>query len=186
MTFPSLAASAQEVIPCTQEIAYKTLIDYDAWPEWLPSVKSARLLTREDMLAIVELGLNREGAATLMMECIETPRKGLLARVIEGDAPIHEMEWRVEPADAGFAKVGVTVKRRIGLNSFHPAAWNVLNPAKCLAALRSQVATANPGPEAVTDGENLFELWETEAGLVCWIRGKKYDVTPAGEQQDMK
>ncbi len=183
MPLLSLPGSARGVIPCAPELVYKALADYDAWLEWVPSLTSARLLTREHMLAIVELGLDGKDAETLMMECVETPRKGILARVIEGKAPIHEMEWSVEAADPGFAKVSVTIKRRIGLHLLNPASWLVLNPAKCLAALGSWVSAANPGLEAVMDGENLFELWETEAGLVCWIRGRKYKLMPAEDSQ---
>jgi len=179
MPLPLLPATARGVIACAPELIYKALIDYDAWQEWVPSLISAKLLTREDILAIVEVGLDGKDPGILIMECIETPRKGILARVIEGKASLHEMEWRVEAADPGFARVSVTVKRRIGLHLLNPASWQVVNPAKCLAALGSWMSVWNQGPEAVTDGENIFELWETEAGLVCWIRGRKYRLTPA-------
>lgn len=91
------------MIACSPDIIYKALIDYNAWREWVPSLASARLLTREDMLAIVELGMDSKDAEPLMMECIETPRRNILARVIEGKSSMHEMEWSIEAADAGSA-----------------------------------------------------------------------------------
>jgi len=162
---------------------YRALSDYDAWQEWMPSLASSRLLTREDILAIVELRTGGKAAEALMMECIQTPQRAVLARVIEGSTSIREMQWDIEPADPGFARVSVTVKRRINLHLLNPAQWLVLSPAKCLASLQSWVAAEHPGPEAVSDGENLFELWETEAGMVCWVRGRKYKLTPAEDGQ---
>jgi hypothetical protein len=178
---PLLPASAQGTIAGAPEVVYKALADYDSWQEWVPSLASARLLTREDRLAIVELNPGGKEAESLMLECIETPGKSVLARVIEGMAPIRELEWSVEPADPGFSRVRLTVKRGIGLRLLHPSAWRVLNPAECLEALRRWISASNPGPEAVADGENLFELWETEAGLMCWVKGRKYKLTPVEE-----
>jgi hypothetical protein len=172
------AATARGVIPCAPELVYNALIVYDEWQEWLPSVKSGRLLTREGTLAIVELALNGRGDETLMLECIESPRNSVLVRVIEGNSPVHEIEWIVEAAEPGSARVSVTVRKSGGLHLINPVSWRVLSPAKCLAALRSWVMALNPGPEAVANGENLFELWETEDGLVCWIEGRKYKLTP--------
>jgi hypothetical protein len=150
----------------------------------MPSLTSSRLLTREDILAVVELrtGSGKDSEA-LMMECIQTPQKAVLARAIEDPAAIREMQWNIEPAEPGFAKVTVTVRRRIGFHLLNPAHWLVLSPARCLASLRSWVAAEHPGPEALSDGENLFELWETEAGMVCWVRGKKYKLTRVEDGQ---
>jgi hypothetical protein len=118
---PLLPASAQGTIAGAPEVVYKALADYDSWQEWVPSLASARLLTREDRLAIVELNPGGKEAESLMLECIETPGKSVLARVIEGMAPIRELEWSVEPADPGFSRVRLTVKRGIGLRLLHPS-----------------------------------------------------------------
>ena len=149
----------------------------------MPSIASSRLLTREGTLAIVEVGLSTAGSETVLIECIETPGRSVLTRVIEGEAPVVEIDWSVEADNSGFTRVSVKVKRKIGLPLLRPASWLVLSPARCLAALSSRVAASDPGPEVVTDGENLFELWETETGLVCWIKGRKYKLTPAEDSR---
>ncbi len=181
---PSLPnATARSVIPCAPELVYKELTGYDTWQEWLPSIVSSRLLTREGTLAIVEVGLATAGSETVLIECIETPCKTVLARVIEGQAPVVEIDWSFEADTSGFTRVSVKVKRRLGVPLLRPASWLVLSPARCLAALGSRVAASDPGPEVITDGENLFELWETETGLVCWIKGRKYKLTPAEDSR---
>lgn len=183
MAFFPFRATGRALFPCTPDLIYEALADYDAWQEWTPSVASSKLLMREDILAIVELGMGAGGEETLLTECIQTPGRSVVARAIEGKGPIRAIEWNIEPADGGFSKVTVALKPRIGLHLFNPANWRIVSPAKYLAALRATVLAANPGPEEVRGGENLFELWETEAGLVCWIRGRKYKLTRVEDGQ---
>jgi len=178
MHSPSLSRTARGIFTCTPEVIHEALAGYDNWHEWVPLVSSSRLLTREDILAVVELNMESSGGATLV-ECIQIPGSGLLARVIEGNSPVREIHWVVEAADDGFSRVTVTIRQRIGPHLLNFANWPVRNPAKYLDGLRAWISAAHPGPEAVSGGENLFELWETEAGLVCWIRGRKYKLTPA-------
>jgi hypothetical protein len=183
MVFPSWSATARGIFPGSPDQVYEALAGYDAWQQWVPSATSSRLLTREDILAIVQLDLGGKGGGRLLLECIETPGKGVVASVIEGKAAVPEIQWTVEQVDQNSARVSVTLKRRIGLHFLNPAYWPALNPATYLAALRSWVSAAHPGPEPLRNGENLFELWETEAGLVCWIKGRKYKLTPADDHK---
>ena len=66
MPLPSLPSTARGIFPCAQELVYRVLADYDAWREWMPSLTSSRLLTREDILAIVELRTGSKDAEALM------------------------------------------------------------------------------------------------------------------------
>ena len=116
-----------------------------------------------------------------MMECIHTANRTVLGRVIEGRTPVREIQWDLEPADSGCSKVGLSIRRKPGRYLAGPACWPILNPAACLGGLSSWMEGANPGPETFQGGENLFELWETDAGLVCWVRGQKYKLVPMEE-----
>jgi hypothetical protein len=182
MVLPSRSSSST-VIPWPENLVYETLIGYNNWSQWLPSMKSSRLLMKEDTLAIVELGFDVPGEETLMMESIHTLNKVVLGRVIEGSSPAREIRWDLEPAGSGGTKVTLSMKRHIRRYLSRPAYWPILNPALCLGALRTWMAEANPGPEISKAGENLFELWETDEGLVCWIRGRKYALTPSEEKR---
>jgi hypothetical protein len=181
MAVPFLATTHRGVVPFPADLIYRTLADYDVWQHWMAALASSKLLTREDVLAIVELGPNGDRAEALMLEVIETPGKGVLARPIEGKAGFHEVEWTVEAAGPGLSNVSMTVRRKFGLGLLGGGSRLALNPAECVAGLKAWLASANPGPEVVEAGENLFELWETEAGLMCWIRGRKYKLTPVDE-----
>ena len=180
MAFPLLSSTGHIVLPCSPALVYQSLIDYDSWSEWLPAIAYSRLLTKEDTLAIVQLGFNIRGQENLIIECIHTPDKAVLCRVIEGKVPLRQIQWEIEPAESAASKVTVSVQRPV-THVVNPAFWRVLNPGACLAALRSWMAGSEPGPEVSPGGENLFELWETDKGLVCWIRGRKYVLTPVDE-----
>jgi hypothetical protein len=182
MAFPS-SASGRSVLPWPHTLIYEALIDYNNWSQWFPALKASRLLMKEESLAVVELVFDIPGEETLMMECIHTANKTVLGRVIEGRTPVAEIQWSVEPADAGASGVALSVSRKMARYLTQPVYWPILNPAACLGGLRSWMEGANPGPAATASGENLFELWETNDGLVCWIRGRKYKLIPAEEKR---
>src|ERR1039457_474029 len=100
MTLPPVAGTARSVLPRAPRLIYEALADYDTWHDWVPLLTSSRLLMREDVLAIAEIGLTGQA---LMLECVQTPDKGVLARVIEGKGPICEIHWTIEPGGEGFS-----------------------------------------------------------------------------------
>jgi ribosome-associated toxin RatA of RatAB toxin-antitoxin module len=181
MAFSFLSSTGHIVLPWSPVDVYQSLIDYDSWLEWLPSITSSRLLTKEDTLAIVQLGFSVRAEEDLILECIQTTNSTVLTRVIEGRVPLQQIQWEIQPAESGASRVTLSVERRIPRHLSGFAYWRVLNPAACLEALRSWMAAVQPGPEISPGSENLFELWETDTGLVCWIRGKKYSLTPVDD-----
>ncbi len=82
MAFSLLSSSSHIVLPWSPALVYKSLIDYDSWFEWLPSITSSRLLTKEDTLAIVQLGFSMREEDNLILECIQTTNDTVLTRVI--------------------------------------------------------------------------------------------------------
>lgn len=181
MVFPLPSSTGHMVVPWAPALVYQSLIDYDNWSEWLPSITSSKLLAKEDTLAIVQLGFNLRGEEDLILECIQTSNNSVLARVIEGKVPLQQIRWTIQTAENGASKVTLSVTRHLPRHLVHPAYWPMMNPSACLAALRSWMASIQPGPEISPGGENLLELWETDTGLVCWIRGRKYVLTPVDD-----
>ena len=57
-----------------------------------------------------------------------------------------------------------------------------MSPKFGLDRLQSELAVFQP-ELAIADaqGEKILELSETDEGLVCWLRGKKYIFNPATE-----
>jgi hypothetical protein len=187
MAFPS-RSSGGGILPWPPGPVYEALIDYNNWFHWFPSMTASRLLMKEESLAIVELvfatsGGNAPVEETLMMECIHTANRTVLGRVIEGRTPVREIQWDLEAAESECSKVGLSIRRKPGRYLAGPAWWPILNPATCLGGLSSWMEGANPGPETFQGGENLFELWETDSGLVCWVRGQKYKLVPMEDKR---
>jgi hypothetical protein len=178
---PLLTRTATSTVPFPESLVYDILIDYNHWSEWFPGVSSSRLLTREGDLAVVELGWGPENSEAAILECIQTARRSVLLRWVGGFAPAREMEWRIASADPGFSAVTLRTQGAAGKTLRAPRYLRTSSPSRCLAALETALEAACPGPRPGQAGENLFELWETEKGLVCWVRGKKYNLVPADE-----
>jgi ribosome-associated toxin RatA of RatAB toxin-antitoxin module len=175
MAFSRLAAISSDVFPCDRDLIYEVLTDYDSYSEWLPFIAKSRLLAQEGHLAITELDLVLPPDETLMMEWIQTTNTSVLGRVIGGMTPVSELEWKIEPAHTGHSVVTVAIKRNMNSRLLFPAHWTFMNAGKWMKALHSRIAVFLPelaSPQM--DGEKILELWDTEAGFVCWIRGKKF------------
>jgi hypothetical protein len=164
---------------CGAGLLYDVLTDYDGYAEWLPRVAQSKLLAREGDLALAEFEVNLPPKERFVIECIHTRNKLVLWRTIGGNIPIWQVEWNIGASGEGKAQVSLTVTTKCQKNTLFPKYRQFLNPKKSLRALLSQVAVFLP-ELAVTDeaGEKVLELVETEDGVVCWIRGKKYVLKP--------
>ncbi len=168
-------------LPCDPSLPYEILTDYDSYVEWLPHHSHSKLLAKEGDLAIAEFEIARRRKSRFAVECIHTRNKMVLTRTISGNVPVTQFEWKIEPDGTG-CRVTLAIEGRINWRKFSPAYRALTDPARCLRALESQISAFSPDL-AITDekGEKLLELTETEQGLVCWLRGKKYTLTLASE-----
>ncbi len=171
-------------LPCDSSLPYEILIDYDSYAEWLPSLAQSKLLAKEGDLAIAEFDVGRPGKDKYAVECIHTRNKMVLTRTISGVIPVAQYEWKIEPEGAG-CKITLVVAGKTSWRLLLPVYRMLTNPARCLDALKSQLSAFSPDI-AVRDekGEKILELMETEQGLVCWLRGKKYTMTPVSEGEN--
>ena len=170
---------SETVLGCDPSLLYDVLTDYDGYAEWLPQVAQSKALAREGDLAIAEFDLSQPSKERFVIECIHTRNKMVLWRAIGGNIPIYEVEWTISPSGESQTKVTLAITTRTNWNSLLPKYRRFLDPPKCLKALERQISTFAP-EMAVTDeeGERILELAETEEGVVCWIRGKKYVLKP--------
>ena len=167
---------------CAAGLLYDVLTDYDGYSEWLPRVTQSKLLAREGDLALAEFEINFPPKDRFVIECIHTRNKMVLWRSIGGDIPVWQVEWTITASGESKAEVSLVVTGKFQRNSLLPKYRRFLEPKKCMKALLSQVSAFLP-ELAVTDeeGEKILELVETEDGVVCWIRGKKYVLKPESE-----
>jgi ribosome-associated toxin RatA of RatAB toxin-antitoxin module len=170
---PTLRSAA--TLPCDAALAYEILTDYDHFVEWLPRIGQSKALATEGELAIAEFEFVAPRKERFVVECIHTRNKMVLWRTIEGRVPIRQVEWDIAAAGAAQCQVSLAVSGPFSPNPLRPGAGKFLNPGPCLKALQSQVSSFMP-EIAVADesGEQILDLSETEEGVVCWIRGKKY------------
>jgi ribosome-associated toxin RatA of RatAB toxin-antitoxin module len=167
---------------CAPSLLYDVLTDYDGYSEWLPRVAQSKLLAREGDLALAEFEVIFPPKERFVIECIHTRNKMVLWRTIGGNIPVWQVEWTIMAASDSKSSVALVVTGKFHQNRFVPKYRRFLEPKKSLEALRSQVSTFLP-ELAVTDeaGEKILELVETDEGVVCWIRGKKYVLKPESE-----
>ncbi len=171
------------LVPCDAALAYEILTDYDAYSEWMPLMASSKLLAREGELAIAEFAVFKPDGDKLVMECIHSKNTMVLGRRIEGKFPLSKIQWDLAPADAGQCQVALTIELRYHWRWVLTGCRRFLNVARLLAAFRSQVAVFAPEmPIAGQEGEKILELLETNEGIVVWLRGRKYVLQPAPEE----
>jgi len=179
MSLTTFRKTGSASLPCDPSVAYEILIDYDGYSEWLPWLAASKLLAKEGDLAIAEFELGFGAREKYAVECIHTRNRMVLTRTISGRVPVRQFEWLLEPSGAGGCKVVLNLEGRNSWQRFVPAYGCLIRPAACLKRLELQAASYSTDL-AVQDasGERLFELMETEQGMVCTYRGKKYTLTP--------
>jgi ribosome-associated toxin RatA of RatAB toxin-antitoxin module len=170
---PTKRSSA--TLPCDAGLLYEILTDYDSYTEWLPHLGQSKALATEGDLAIAEFHLSGGKKDRLVVECIHTRNKMVLWRAIEGKVPVTQVEWTIEAAGPSQSRVSLAVERRFPWSSLFSGVGRFLNPAAALKGLQGQVSTYLPEIALADEaGEKILEISETEDGVVCWIRGKKY------------
>ena len=184
LTTPTRRSSVS--VPCDAGLVYDVLTDYESYAEWLPMVVASKTLAREGDLAIAEFELSTRHKDKFDFECIHTRNKMVLWRTLGGRLPIAQAEWTISGA-GNACEVTLAVTGKIHWGQFLPGARDFLKPSQCVRALHSQLSTYMPDSGAPDlairneAGEKILELAETEDGVICWIRGKKYVLQPAAE-----
>ncbi len=182
MALLTYTKKASIALPCEPSLPYEVLTDYDTYCEWMPYVVKSKLLAKEGDLAIAEFEMSHPHKATFALECIHTKNKRVLTRRISGQLPIHQLEWIIKPGGEKQCEVTLTIQALANWHRLIPAYRGFMNASKCLGALQSQISCFCPEIAVPAgEGERIIELTETEQGLVCWIKGKKYFLTPAPE-----
>jgi ribosome-associated toxin RatA of RatAB toxin-antitoxin module len=181
MSLFTITRKASVVLPCEPNLPYEILIDYDSYAEWLPSLSQSKLLAKEGDLAIAQFELAGSGKDKYAVECIHTRNKMVLTRTISGVMPASQYEWKIDIEGKG-CKVTLAIQGKANLRLLLPVYRRLTNPERCLEALKSQLS-AFSADIAVRDekGEKILELMETEEGMVCWLRGKKYTMKLVSE-----
>jgi ribosome-associated toxin RatA of RatAB toxin-antitoxin module len=164
------------------QLVYEILIDYDSYAEWAPLIAKSKLLAKEGELAIAEFELVHKKAGKVTVEAIHGKNRLVLTRVISGKVPVFQWEWTIAAADKNECDVTLSIEGNRNWNWLAGGYRDLMSPKASLDRLQSELAVFQP-ELAISDaqGEKILELSETDEGLVCWLRGKKYILNPATE-----
>lgn len=177
----TITRKASVVLPCEPSLPYEVLIDYNNYAEWLPSLSQSKLLAKEGDLAIAQFELAGSRKDKYAVECVHTRNKMVLTRTISGAIPAAQYEWKIDAEGEG-CKVTLAIEGKANLRLFLPVYRRLTSPARCLEALKSQLSAFSTDIALQDEkGEKILELMETEEGMVCWLRGKKYTMKPVPE-----
>jgi ribosome-associated toxin RatA of RatAB toxin-antitoxin module len=180
MPFFTFSKRAAATVPCEASLLYEILTDYDTYSEWMPFIVKSKLLAKEGDLAIAEFELSQPKDDKFDMEAIHTKNKMVLCRAIGGKTPIAQFRWDIVPSSEGQSQVTLTMEAKAHWKRFVPTYSRFMSPAICLQALALHASIFLPEMVlADEEGEKILEVSETPEGLVCWLRGKKYILSPA-------
>jgi polyketide cyclase/dehydrase/lipid transport protein len=177
-----MAKRSASVLPGDPALIYEILTSYEHLAEWMPRLAGVKLLAKEGDLVLAEVQLQGQKQRRFSMECIHSRDKEVVWRPVEHDIPISQVRWELAATTERHCNVSLTVDRRLSLARFMSLGSSLMEPNRCLRALRKQVSMFQPGlPNS--EGEKIVEIVETREGLVCWIRGRKYKLIPEGGEQ---
>jgi ribosome-associated toxin RatA of RatAB toxin-antitoxin module len=176
LAFPA-TRTASRTLGTDPALLWDILSDYAGWTEWLPLVSASTVTARESNFARVDVELAAFPGRKISTEALHTPNSRVLMKSIRGEDPEFILDWTLTPAGPGQTTVAVKCIW-VHTPANFKAGVSALNPDLWLSALANQAAsyTADPatGPQ---DPSTLLEIYETEGeGLICWYRGKKYEM----------
>jgi ribosome-associated toxin RatA of RatAB toxin-antitoxin module len=177
-----MAKQSASVIPGDPALVYEILTGYEDIAEWMPHVAGVKLLAKEGDLVLAEVQLQGQKQRRFTMECIHSRDKEVIWRPVESDIPISQVRWDLAATPEGHCTVSLAVDRRLSLARF--TGIRFMQTRQWLRALRNQVSLFQPGLQVPgSEGEKILEIVETNEGLVCWIRGRKYNLVAAAAEQ---
>jgi hypothetical protein len=131
----------------------------------MPSVNKSVQTAREANFARVELEV---AGRTILAECIHTPNSKVLMKSRIGQTPEFVLDWTTSAGGEGRTLVEVKC-----------TGMRALKPERLLDAFAARSARFASDPQTgPTDPATILEIYETEQGLMCWYRGKKYEMKP--------
>jgi ribosome-associated toxin RatA of RatAB toxin-antitoxin module len=108
--------AASGTVQATQAQVWKILTDYERMPDFVPDLKSARILSRTGPQAVIE----QKGVASflfisrdihLVVQATETPMASIDIGLVSGDMKVYQCRWEVTPVpETGRTRITYTGK----------------------------------------------------------------------------
>ena len=120
-------------INVTPEVFFGVITDYEAYPDILPDMESAEILSREEGVTIARFTLNLIKRVTYTLRLVEVPNEGLSWSLVEGPFKVNSGSWRLESLDEACTLAHYSVEVKVGV--FVPASITNRMVGKTLPAL---------------------------------------------------
>ncbi len=120
-------------INVTPEVFFGVITDYEAYPDILPEMESAEILSRENGVTTARFTLNLIKRVTYTLRLVEVPHEGLSWSLVEGPFKVNSGHWRLESLDGGCTMAHYAVEVKVGV--FVPASITNRMVGKTLPAL---------------------------------------------------
>jgi len=167
--------------------------DVASWPQWMPGVRSAKLLEEGESSKRFELR-QRQGGRELTQEMeFRLDAGGMRQIQVSGAFRKWEADWRfLLPPDKRGTTLAVTLELELGLlGSLAPSRWiretldRMFDDMMEAARQRARRMIAEGGDtvsETRRGDEIVVEIFETASGLELWLGGRKYVLHRADER----
>ncbi|HXJ38451.1 MAG TPA: SRPBCC family protein [Bryobacteraceae bacterium] len=167
----TIRRKATSTLLCEPAVVYDVLSDYGTYAEWMPIVRSSQVMSRETNFAIIDLEFSASPAKKVTLECLHAPTQMVISRSLLGSSPAMKLEWRITSPEPGKSEVTLTVTGPLFYLFLLGGYSKLMSPRTTLRALGAQAATFGSNAPA---GEVLIEITESEEGLMCTYKGKRY------------
>jgi len=104
-------------LEASPEVARRTLLDLESWPEWMPNIRSLEVLERSESRIVAAVRRAEYGTVhNTRLEFLLTPT-GYVERQLSGMARKWEGDWQFQPAPGGEGSV-VSCRLEVDLGLF--------------------------------------------------------------------
>lgn len=109
-------AQTSEVFNCTAEEFFKVVSDFEKYPEFLPEVKSVKILKKEGHIKEMEYSVSLVKTFKYKLKSIETAPTKVDFHFIEGDVfKSMKGSWQIAPEGTDKCKVNYSVEATFGM-----------------------------------------------------------------------
>ena len=97
------------------ETFFQVITDYEAYPDILPDMEFAEIISREDGVTTARFTINLIKRVSYTLRLVERPYEGLSWSLVEGPFKLNSGSWKLEALDDGRTLAHYTVEVKVGV-----------------------------------------------------------------------
>lgn len=164
----------------------RVLLDVESWPQWMPNIRSTRILERSDKRILADVTRAEFGAVHNTRLEFLIGASGYLERQVKGLARKWEGDWRVvESPDGTGSIVSCKLEVDLGLYGFlmpgrlvqrtvDRSFEAIMRGVEKRARRSEYYGAAAAGVRSLLEGVERIQVFSTPSGLEIWLDDRKY------------